>query len=49
MCRVLLGGVFKATNNRSPAESLKGIRNKPDYERGDRAFHPPARNHPVPP
>jgi 2-hydroxychromene-2-carboxylate isomerase len=30
---VLLGGVFKATNNRSPAESLKGIRNKPDYER----------------
>jgi len=30
---VLLGGVFKLTNNRSPAESLKGIRNKPDYER----------------
>ena len=30
---VLLGGVFKATNNRSPAESLKGIRNKPEYER----------------
>ena len=30
---VLLGGVFKATNNRSPAESLQGIRNKPDYER----------------
>ncbi len=30
---VLLGGVFKATNNRSPAETLKGIRNKPDYER----------------
>lgn len=30
---VLLGGVFKTTNNRSPAESLKGIRNKPEYER----------------
>src|ERR1700679_3758676 len=30
---VLLGGVFKATGNRSPAEALRGIRNKPDYER----------------
>ena len=30
---VLLGGVFKLTNNRSPVESLAGIRNKPDYER----------------
>jgi 2-hydroxychromene-2-carboxylate isomerase len=30
---VLLGGVFKLTNNRSPAESLKGIKNKPEYER----------------
>lgn len=30
---VLLGGVFKATNNRSPAESLAGIKNKPEYER----------------
>jgi 2-hydroxychromene-2-carboxylate isomerase len=30
---VLLGGVFKATGNRSPAESLHGIRNKPEYER----------------
>ncbi len=30
---VLLGGVFKMTNNRSPAESLKGIKNKPEYER----------------
>src|SRR6266567_4676872 len=30
---VLLGGVFKLTGNRSPAESLAGIRNKPDYER----------------
>jgi 2-hydroxychromene-2-carboxylate isomerase len=30
---ILLGGVFKMTNNRSPAETLKGIRNKPEYER----------------
>jgi 2-hydroxychromene-2-carboxylate isomerase len=30
---VLLGGVFKLTNNRSPAESLMGIRNKPEYQR----------------
>ena len=30
---VLLGGVFKATNNRSPAQSLSGIKNKPEYER----------------
>jgi len=30
---VLLGGVFKLTNNRSPAETLRGIRNKPEYER----------------
>lgn len=30
---VLLGGVFKATNNRSPGEAFAGIRNKLDYER----------------
>jgi 2-hydroxychromene-2-carboxylate isomerase len=30
---VLLGGVFKLTNNRSPAESLAGIKNKPEYQR----------------
>lgn len=30
---VLLGGVFKATGNRSPMEAFAGIRNKPDYER----------------
>ncbi len=30
---ILLGGVFKLTNNRSPAESLRGIKNKPEYER----------------
>jgi len=28
---VLLGGVFKATGNASPSESLRGIKNKPDY------------------
>jgi 2-hydroxychromene-2-carboxylate isomerase len=30
---VLLGGVFKATGNRSPAEAFAGIQNKPAYER----------------
>jgi 2-hydroxychromene-2-carboxylate isomerase len=30
---VLLGGVFKLTGNRSPGETLVGIRNKPEYER----------------
>ena len=30
---VLLGGIFKATNNRSPFERLAGIKNKPEYER----------------
>jgi 2-hydroxychromene-2-carboxylate isomerase len=30
---ILLGGVFKLTNNRSPAQSLVGIKNKPEYER----------------
>jgi 2-hydroxychromene-2-carboxylate isomerase len=30
---VLLGGVFKATGNRSPVEAFGGIRNKPEYER----------------
>jgi 2-hydroxychromene-2-carboxylate isomerase len=29
---VLLGGVFKATGNASPAVSLRGIKNKPAYE-----------------
>jgi len=29
---VLLGGVFKATGNVSPAMSLRGIKNKPEYE-----------------
>ena len=30
---VLLGGIFKATNNVSPAISLQGIKNKGEYER----------------
>ena len=29
---VLLGGVFKLTNNRSPAETLQGIKNKREYQ-----------------
>jgi 2-hydroxychromene-2-carboxylate isomerase len=29
---VLLGGVFKLTNNRSPGESFQGIRNKLEYQ-----------------
>ncbi len=28
----LIGGVFKATNNASPAVSLQGIKNKPEYQ-----------------
>ena len=30
---ILLGGVYKLTGNRSPAEAFAGIRNKPDYDR----------------
>ena len=30
---VLLGGVFKLTNNRSPAESFAGVKNKLEYQR----------------
>jgi 2-hydroxychromene-2-carboxylate isomerase len=29
---ILLGGIFKATNNRSPAESLVGIKNKREFQ-----------------
>jgi 2-hydroxychromene-2-carboxylate isomerase len=29
---VLLGGIYKATNNMSPAQSLRGIKNKPEYQ-----------------
>ncbi|QOZ51483.1 2-hydroxychromene-2-carboxylate isomerase [Bradyrhizobium sp. CCBAU 53338] len=28
---ILLGGIFKATGNMSPFESLRGIKNKPEY------------------
>ena len=28
---VLLGGIFKSTNNRSPAETLAGVKNKPAF------------------
>ncbi len=30
---VLLGGVFKLTGNRSPAEANAGIKNKPEYQK----------------
>lgn len=30
---ILLGGVFRLTNNRSPVEAFAGIRNKLEYER----------------
>ena len=29
---ILLGGVFKLTNNRSPAEKMAGIKNRLQYE-----------------
>jgi 2-hydroxychromene-2-carboxylate isomerase len=30
---ILLGGIFKATNNKSPAETLAGVKNKPEFMR----------------
>ena len=41
---ILLGGIFKATNNRSPAETLAGVKNKREFhaietERFVRHFH----------
>jgi len=30
---ILLGGIFKATGNQSPAAAFRHIRNKPEYER----------------
>ena len=41
---ILLGGIFKATNNKSPAETLAGIKNKPAFnaletERFLKRFH----------
>jgi 2-hydroxychromene-2-carboxylate isomerase len=29
---ILLGGIFKATNNRSPVETLAGVKNKPEFQ-----------------
>lgn len=29
---ILLGGIFKATGNASPFDSLRGIKNKPEYQ-----------------
>ena len=29
---ILLGGIFKATNNRSPAETLVGVKNKREFQ-----------------
>jgi len=29
---ILLGGIFKATNNRSPAETLAGVKNKGEFQ-----------------
>src|SRR6202163_1314283 len=41
---ILLGGIFKATNNKSPAETLAGVKNKPAFhaletERFVKRFH----------
>ncbi len=41
---ILLGGIFKATNNKSPAETLAGVRNKREFhaietERFLKRFH----------
>jgi 2-hydroxychromene-2-carboxylate isomerase len=29
---ILLGGIFKSTNNKSPAETLAGVKNKPQFQ-----------------
>jgi 2-hydroxychromene-2-carboxylate isomerase len=29
---ILLGGIFKATSNKSPAETLAGVKNKPEFQ-----------------
>ena len=45
-CPVLLGGVFKATGNVSPAVSLRGIKNKGEYTALEtRRFLQRARHH----
>jgi len=30
---ILLGGIFKATNNKAPAETLAGVKNKPEFQK----------------
>ncbi|MDZ7686315.1 MAG: 2-hydroxychromene-2-carboxylate isomerase [Gammaproteobacteria bacterium] len=47
---ILLGGVFKATGNVSPAVALQGIRNKGEYQRSRHAAfaQTTASNHQVP-
>ena len=46
---VLLGGVYKATGNMSPGESLRGIKNKPEFqEAGDATLPAPPHHHDVP-
>src|SRR6195952_845269 len=32
---ILLGGIFKATNNKSPAETLAGVKNKREHHAGE--------------
>ena len=33
LCRCCWAACYKLTGNRSPGESLAGVKNKPDYER----------------
>ena len=45
---ILLGGVFRLTNNKSPAESFAGIKNKPEFQRArDAALFEALRPHRV--
>jgi 2-hydroxychromene-2-carboxylate isomerase len=46
---VLLGGIFKLTNNQSPVTAFAGIRNKLEYERlRDAALYPPPQHRALP-
>jgi 2-hydroxychromene-2-carboxylate isomerase len=45
---VLLGGIYKATNNMSPFESLRGIKNKPEISgAGNPALYPPPQHYEI--
>ena len=45
---VLLGGIYKLTGNSSPADYLRGIKNKPEHMRArDGALSPPAQHHDI--